>query len=81
MTFFLMTYLVDFREERSHIKLPWDVKEAKALGRVLEKHKDRNYYEVLAAIVVTYILYPSPIRTFVCREQNQFKPNLVIFNT
>ncbi|KAG8333100.1 Transmembrane protein 41B [Homalodisca vitripennis] len=42
-------------EEKKHIKLPWDVEEAKELGRVLEKHKDRNYYEVLAAVVVTYI--------------------------
>ncbi|XP_054269044.1 transmembrane protein 41B-like isoform X1 [Macrosteles quadrilineatus] len=42
-------------EERKYIKLPWDVEEAKQLGRVLEKHKDRNYYEVLAAVVVTYI--------------------------
>ncbi|CAG2067759.1 unnamed protein product, partial [Timema podura] len=44
--------------EKQHIKLPWDIEDAKQLGRVLDKYKERYFFEVLTAIVVTYILYP-----------------------
>nr|CAD7458051.1 unnamed protein product [Timema tahoe] len=41
--------------EKQHIKLPWDIEDAKQLGRVLDKYKERYFFEVLTAIVVTYI--------------------------
>ncbi|XP_075212876.1 transmembrane protein 41 homolog isoform X3 [Lycorma delicatula] len=41
--------------EKQFVKLPYDIEDAKSLGRVLSKYKDRYYFEVLAAIFVTYI--------------------------
>jgi hypothetical protein len=43
-----------------HMKIPWDIEDAKLLGRVLDRYKDRYFFEVLLAVVVTYILYPFP---------------------
>lgn len=51
-------FLVDSRFEMQHIKIPWDIDDAKQLGRVLDRYKDRYFFEVLVAVVVTYILYP-----------------------
>ena len=34
------------------------MEDAKELGRVLSKYKDTNYYEVMLAFFITYILYP-----------------------
>lgn len=42
-------------EEKKHIKMPWEIEDAKALGRVLARYKERYYFQVLSAIVVTYI--------------------------
>lgn len=42
-------------EEKKHIKIPWEIEDAKALGRVLARYKDRYYFQVLSAIIVTYI--------------------------
>ena len=47
-----------FSEEKQHIKMPWEIEDAKALGRVLARYKERYYFQVLSAIVVTYMLYP-----------------------
>lgn len=47
-----------FREERQHIKLPWNIEDAKQLGIVLNRYKSEHYYEVMAGVFVTYILYP-----------------------
>lgn len=41
--------------EKQFIKLPYDIEDAKNLGRVLSKYKDRYYFEVLAAIFIVYI--------------------------
>lgn len=47
-----------FREERTHIKIPWNIEDAKQLGIVLDRYKEDNYYQVLAGVFITYILYP-----------------------
>ncbi|XP_047113280.1 transmembrane protein 41B-like [Schistocerca piceifrons] len=41
--------------EKPHIKLPRDIEDAKQLGRVLDKYKDRYFIEVLGAVFVTYL--------------------------
>lgn len=48
-----------FREERECIKVPRDMDDAKALGKVLSKYKDTFYVQVLVAYFATYVLYPS----------------------
>jgi hypothetical protein len=40
------------------MKIPWDIEDAKQLGRVLDRYKDRYFFEVMLTLVVTYILYP-----------------------
>ena len=47
-----------FRDERKYLKLPWDIEDAKSLGRVLNRYKEKYYFEVLSAVFVSYILYP-----------------------
>ncbi|KAK7099449.1 transmembrane protein 41B-like isoform X2 [Littorina saxatilis] len=42
-------------DEYQHIKLPRDIEDAKNLGRVLSRYKERYYYQVLLAIFVIYI--------------------------
>lgn len=46
------------RHEKQHLKLPWDIEDAKKLGQVLDRYKDRYFTEVLGGIFITYILYP-----------------------
>ncbi|GLV35675.1 Stasimon [Carabus blaptoides fortunei] len=41
--------------EKSHIKIPWDIEEAKNLGIVLDRYKDRYFFEVLSGIFATYV--------------------------
>lgn len=40
------------------MKVPRDMDDAKALGKVLSKYKDTFYVQVLVAYFATYILYP-----------------------
>ncbi|XP_069684781.1 transmembrane protein 41B isoform X2 [Periplaneta americana] len=42
-------------DEVQHMKIPWDIEDAKQLGRVLDRYKDKYFFEVLLAIFVTYI--------------------------
>ncbi|XP_040266130.1 transmembrane protein 41B [Bufo bufo] len=42
-------------EERETIKIPRDMDDAKALGKVLSKYKDTFYVEVLVAYFTTYV--------------------------
>ncbi|XP_076032180.1 transmembrane protein stas isoform X2 [Oratosquilla oratoria] len=42
-------------EEYQHIKLPSEIEDAKNLGRVLSRYKDKYYLEVLSGVFVTYI--------------------------
>lgn len=41
--------------EMQHLKIPWDIEDAKQLGRVLDRYKDKYYFEVLLTVVVTYL--------------------------
>uniref|UniRef100_A0A286XNA9 Transmembrane protein 41B n=1 Tax=Cavia porcellus TaxID=10141 RepID=A0A286XNA9_CAVPO len=43
------------REERMNMKVPRDMDDAKALGKVLSKYKDTFYVQVLVAYFATYI--------------------------
>uniref|UniRef100_A0A8C6ZNM9 Transmembrane protein 41B n=1 Tax=Nothoprocta perdicaria TaxID=30464 RepID=A0A8C6ZNM9_NOTPE len=43
------------REERECIKIPRDMDDAKALGKVLSKYKDTFYVQVLVAYFATYV--------------------------
>nr|XP_051680401.1 transmembrane protein 41B isoform X3 [Oryctolagus cuniculus] len=47
-------------EERMNMKVPRDMDDAKALGKILSKYKDTFYVQVLVAYFATYILYPFP---------------------
>lgn len=51
-----------FRHEKQHIKLPWDLEDAKQLGQVLDRYKDKYFYEVLFAVFLVYILYPFQLQ-------------------
>ncbi|XP_030307004.1 transmembrane protein 41B isoform X4 [Calypte anna] len=42
-------------EEREYIKVPRDMDDAKALGKVLSKYKDTFYVQVLVAYFATYV--------------------------
>uniref|UniRef100_A0A6P7GIV9 Transmembrane protein 41 homolog isoform X1 n=1 Tax=Diabrotica virgifera virgifera TaxID=50390 RepID=A0A6P7GIV9_DIAVI len=41
--------------ERQHIKIPWNIEDAKQLGIVLNKYKIDNYYQVMTGVCVTYV--------------------------
>ncbi|XP_045459692.1 transmembrane protein 41 homolog [Melitaea cinxia] len=41
--------------EKQHIKLPWDLEDAKQLGLVLDRYKDKYFYEVLLGVFLVYI--------------------------
>lgn len=51
-------FLLHYRGEMRHMKIPWDIEDAKQLGRVLDRYKDKYFFEVLLAVIVTYLLYP-----------------------
>lgn len=55
---FLMLIFTNYRDEKQHIKLPRDIDDAKNLGKVLYRYKDKYYFEVLTGVFVAYILYP-----------------------
>ncbi|XP_057670484.1 transmembrane protein 41 homolog isoform X1 [Diorhabda carinulata] len=42
-------------EERQHLKVPWNIEDAKNLGIVLNKYKIDNYYQVMAGVFIAYI--------------------------
>ncbi|XP_043268184.1 transmembrane protein 41B [Venturia canescens] len=41
--------------EKEHMKLPFNIEDAKNLGKLLEQYKDRYYIEVLAGLFLTYV--------------------------
>ncbi|XP_028163792.1 transmembrane protein 41 homolog isoform X2 [Ostrinia furnacalis] len=50
------TQFPDLEEhEKPHVKLPWDLEEAKQLGLVLDRYKDKYFYEVMFGVFVIYI--------------------------
>ncbi|CAB3379593.1 Hypothetical predicted protein [Cloeon dipterum] len=42
-------------DEIQHIKLPRDIEDAKNLGKVLYRYKDKYYFEVLMGVFISYI--------------------------
>lgn len=40
------------------MKLPFHIEDAKNLGKLLERYKELYYFQVLAGLFITYILYP-----------------------
>lgn len=46
------------------MKIPWDIEDAKQLGRVLDHYKDKYYFEVVLTVVVTYLLYPFKLNRY-----------------
>lgn len=44
--------------EIKHMKLPKNMEEAKNLGKLLSRYKDKYYYVVLGGYFASYILYP-----------------------
>uniref|UniRef100_A0A0A9YAC9 Transmembrane protein 41B n=1 Tax=Lygus hesperus TaxID=30085 RepID=A0A0A9YAC9_LYGHE len=42
-------------EEKKYVKIPYDIEDAKNLGRVLDHYKEKYYFQVLLAIFVSYI--------------------------
>jgi len=40
------------------MKLPINIEDAKNLGKLLGRYKDLYYFQVLAGLFITYILYP-----------------------
>lgn len=41
--------------ESQHIHLPWDLEDAKQLGLVLDRYKDKYFYEVVFGVFLVYI--------------------------
>lgn len=41
--------------EKQHMHLPWDLEDAKNLGLVLDRYKDKYFYEVLFGVFSVYI--------------------------
>lgn len=44
------------RSEKQHLKIPFDIEDAKMLGKVLDQYKDMYYFEVMFGVVFVYIL-------------------------
>ncbi|CAH1160208.1 unnamed protein product [Phaedon cochleariae] len=42
-------------DERKHIKVPWNIEDAKQLGIVLDKYKTDHYYQVMVGVFIMYI--------------------------
>ncbi|XP_055389564.1 transmembrane protein 41 homolog [Condylostylus longicornis] len=41
--------------EKQHVKLPWNIEDAKMLAKVLDRYKDMYYFEVMFGVIVVYI--------------------------
>lgn len=58
--FFLYTKLPEFdKDELDVLKLPKNIEDAKSLGRVLDRYKEKYFYEVLGGVFVVYIFLQS----------------------
>lgn len=53
---FLMPFVIIFRTERANLKIPFNIEDAKQLGRVLDRYKDQFYFEVMMGICLLYLL-------------------------
>lgn len=45
------------RSEKKNLKIPFDIEDAKELGRVLDRYKDLYYFEVMTGICLIYLLW------------------------
>lgn len=45
------------RSEKKNLKIPFDIEDAKQLGRVLDRYKDLYYFEVMTGICLLYLLW------------------------
>ncbi|KAK4886350.1 hypothetical protein RN001_002621 [Aquatica leii] len=43
------------QEEKQHIRIPWNIDQAKHLGMVLDQYKDDHYLQVMLGVFTTYI--------------------------
>ncbi|XP_048526425.1 transmembrane protein 41 homolog isoform X1 [Dendroctonus ponderosae] len=46
-------------DEKKHIKVPWNIEDAKNLGIVLSRYKLDHYYHVMSGVFLTYIFLQS----------------------
>lgn len=42
--------------ERQHVKVPFNIEDAKELAKVLDRYKDLYYVEVMGGIILVYVL-------------------------
>lgn len=43
--------------EKEHVKIPFNIQDAKELAKVLDRYKDMYYMEVMSGVVIVYILW------------------------
>ncbi|XP_012268235.2 transmembrane protein 41B [Athalia rosae] len=54
--FYVYTSFPELAEdEKQDLKLPFDIEDAKSLGRLLDRYKEKYYFQVLAGLFITYI--------------------------
>ncbi|XP_059609479.1 transmembrane protein 41 homolog [Phlebotomus argentipes] len=54
--FYVYLKFPDLNEsERHHLRIPFDIEDAKQLGLVLDRYKDLYYFEVMFGIILVYI--------------------------
>lgn len=56
-----MLYIYNFfpqldESEKKHLKIPFDIEDAKQLGLVLNRYKDLYYFQVMCGICLVYLL-------------------------
>lgn len=52
-----LSCLFYLRSEKEKMKIPFDIEDAKQLGRVLDRYKDLYYFEVMTGICLLYLLW------------------------
>ncbi|KAF5282209.1 hypothetical protein FQR65_LT02906 [Abscondita terminalis] len=55
LSFVYMNFPEVTHEERQHIRIPWNIEQAKHLGIILNQYKDDHYLQVMVGVFVTYI--------------------------
>lgn len=54
--FYVYMMFPDLEEsEKEHMKIPWDIEDAKKLALVLDRYKDMYYFEVMFGVILAYI--------------------------
>lgn len=52
----ILLLFINYRDEKARIKLPRNIEDAKELGSILSRYKNKYYFEVLVGVLVVYIL-------------------------